>query len=31
MKKYGELCRDKQSFVSATMYLLFYVVYNKGL
>ena len=23
MKKYGELCRDKQSFVSATMYLRF--------
>jgi hypothetical protein len=28
MKKYGELCRDKQSFVSSTMYLLFYIVYN---
>ena len=31
MKKYGELCRDKQSFVSSTMYLLFFVVYNRGL
>ena len=31
MKKYRELCRDKQSFLSSTMCLLFFVVYNRDL